>query len=358
MQKLHRAWSIWSKFLTTLRRHTGRQKLAAAQSLKNFTEVTSRRSRARSFLAALGHVGHGAGARLTSQSDQLQQLQQPRSGSAGARAPVGLMAPPPRPRRQTDMAHQQHTGGAPHAGAQNLSAAEPYPPALEPQSLALLAWSTARLGLAPGGEWPLLDRLVAIPQAELLSTSDLALSLYSLGRLLQAHTAARQEAWVAETQNRALRLRQQQQQAAGAGCEKRFRSAGPAVGKGASKVQQARPAADGACQHSRRARYLRRALPVLLQAGFDPNTPDAKGRTAPATEAELCEARAAEHEFGTRYFGCRLSCLPHSYLEWMCAGHVQFWDLSQPSKRLLLRRLEVLGRLRYDTETGRVEVAH
>ena len=81
-------------------------------------------------------------------------------------------------------------------------------------------------------------------------------------------------------------------------------------------------------------------------------------RPQPATEAELCEARAAEHEFGTRYFGCRLSCLPHSYLEWMCAGHVQFWDLSQPSKRLLLRRLEVLGRLRYDTETGRVEVAH
>lgn len=111
------------------------------------TSQTSRRSRARSFLAALGHVGHGAGARLTSQSDvagpaaaasararrshvtaatvtapsseagapgqqhwavseprprlqQLQQLQQPRSGSAGARAPVGLMAPPPRPRRQ------------------------------------------------------------------------------------------------------------------------------------------------------------------------------------------------------------------------------------------------------------------
>ncbi|PNW81368.1 hypothetical protein CHLRE_07g353100v5 [Chlamydomonas reinhardtii] len=77
-------------------------------------------------------------------------------------------------------------------------------------------------------------------------------------------------------------------------------------------------------------------------------------RVAPATPEELQEAREALVTFG-QHRGERVAELPSDYIGWMCR-QPGFWDLDQARKRVLLRQLEVLGRVGY-TRAGQVVLA-
>ena len=75
-------------------------------------------------------------------------------------------------------------------------------------------------------------------------------------------------------------------------------------------------------------------------------------RVAPATAEEEQEAAVATMAFGMHQ-GKLLTEVPPSYIEWTCHTP-HFWHLEEYGKRVLLRHLEVLGRVGYTADEGRV----
>ncbi|KAG2447961.1 hypothetical protein HYH02_006990 [Chlamydomonas schloesseri] len=102
--------------------------------------------------------------------------------------------------------------------------------------------------------------------------------------------------------------------------------------------------------------HLDAAVAAAFRSGYQPALRPVQG---PVTEARKRQAEQATMPFG-EHAGKLLKELSPDYLEWTCTPSLRFWSLHEGGwkrrqKRLLLEHLQVLGRLRCNTETGRVE---